>query len=396
MTLKAIVTKTNTYSLAAAAALLLLGGWGLHAVRSHLTRPAPNPPSTAPATVPTVAALGRIEPISAVIKLSVANAQDSRVNQLLVQEGDRVEANQVIATLQGIEKLQAEVAEAEQNVVVQRARVGQAETAAATPGQQAAQQATIRQLEAELRASELRNRAAVDSATATLRAAQTDYDRYRQLYDRGAVSATELDSRLKTLDTASASLRDAEAQLAGTRQTLTAQIQSATATLTQLAEVRPVDVTVAQSEVAYAQSQVDRARADLEDFYVRVPVAGQILSINTRVGERVNPDQGIVDLGQTEQMVVIAEVYETDVPRLAVGQRAEITSENGGFTNTLGGTVESVGLQIRKTDVLNSDPATDSNARVVEVKIKLDPADSQQVAGLTYMQVRVKIRVDQR
>ncbi|PZO33269.1 MAG: HlyD family secretion protein, partial [Shackletoniella antarctica] len=356
----------------------------------------PNPPSIAPAPVPTVAALGRVEPTSAVIKLSVANAQDSRVNQLLVQEGDRVEANQVIATLQGIEKLQAEVAEAEQNVVVQRARVGQAETAAATPGQQAAQQATIRQLEAELRASELRNRAAVDSATATLRAAQTDYDRYRQLYDRGAVSATELDSRLKTLDTASASLRDAEAQLAGTRQTLTAQIQSATATLTQLTEVRPVDITVAQSEVAYAQSQVDRARADLEDFYVRVPVAGQILSINTRVGERVNPDQGIVDLGQTEQMVVIAEVYETDVPRLAVGQRAEITSENGGFTNTLGGTVESVGLQIRKTDVLNSDPATDSNARVVEVKIKLDPADSQQVAGLTYMQVRVKIRVDQR
>ncbi|HZG37641.1 MAG TPA: HlyD family efflux transporter periplasmic adaptor subunit, partial [Nodosilinea sp.] len=229
---------------------------------------------------------------------------------------------------------------------------------------------------------------------ATLRQAQADYDRYRQLYARGAVSAAELDSRQKTLDTARASLQEAEAQLAGTRQTVTAQIQSANATLAQLAEVRPIDVTVAQAEVAYAQSQVERARADLEDFYVRVPVAGQILRINTRVGERVNPDQGIVDLGQTDQMVVVAEVYETDVPKLTVGQPAEITSENGGFTNTLRGQVESVGLQIRKTDVLDADPAADSNARVVEVKIRLDPTDSEQVAGLTYMQVRVKIRTN--
>jgi len=93
-------------------------------------------------------------------------------------------------------------------------------------------------------------------------------------------------------------------------------------------------------------------------------------------------------------MVVIAEVYETDVPKLSVGQRATITSENGGFSDVLEGTVESIGLQIRKTDVLNSDPAADTNARVVEVKIKLDPESSEQVAGLTYMQVRVKIQVD--
>ncbi|PSN10465.1 HlyD family secretion protein [filamentous cyanobacterium CCT1] len=394
MTLKAIATKTNTYSLAAVALLLVAGGWGVYALRSHLTRPAPAPVATAPTPVPTVAALGRIEPTSSVIKLSVANAQDSRVNQLLVREGDRVEANQVIATLQGIEKLQAEVAEAEQNVALQRAKVSQTQTAAATPSQRAAQQATIRQLEAELWATEQQNQAAIDGATATLREAQANYNRYRQLYDRGAISATELDNRQKTLDTARASLRDAEAQLAGDRQTLNAQIQSATASLDQLTEIRPVDVTVAQAEVTYAQSQADRARADLEDFYVRVPVAGQILRVNTRVGERVNPDQGIVDLGQTEQMVVIAEVYETDVPKLAIGQRAEITSENGGFTNTLRGEVESIGLQIRKTDVLDSDPAADSNARVVEVKIKLDPTASQQVAGLTYMQVRVKIQVN--
>lgn len=395
MTLKQITSRTNSYSLIAIATLLVLGGgWGIYALRSHSQRNAVVPPSIEPAPIRTVAALGRVEPTSSVIKLSVANAQDSRVNQLLVKEGDQVEANQVIATLQGIDQKQAEVAEAEYNMNVQQAKLLQARTANATPGQQSAQRATIRKLEAELRTTVMKDQAVVDGAEATLREAQSEYTRYRQLFESGAISASDLDGHLKEMETSEASLQEARSQLANTQQTLRAEIQAASETLNQLREVRPVDVAVAQAELAYARSQLERSQAELQDFYVRVPVAGQILRINTRVGERVNADEGIVDLGQTDQMVIIAEVYETDVPKLAVGQQASITSENGGFTETLRGTVESIGLQIRKTDVLNSDPAVDANARVVEVKIKLDQTDSRQVAGLTYMQVRVKIQVD--
>jgi HlyD family secretion protein len=394
MNLKHVTVKPNSYGWIAAAVLLVSAGWGAYALRSHALRRAAPPPVAEPAPVKTVAALGRVEPASSVIKLSVANAQDSRVNQLLVQAGDWVEANQVIATLQGIEQKQAEVTEAERNLEVQRVKVVQAQTAAATPSQQSAQQATIRQLEAELRTGTQRNLAAIENAEAILREAQANYTRYRELFDQGAVSGSDLDARRKTFETAEATLQEAKSQLANTQQTLQARLESASETLKQLGEVRPVDIAVAEAELEYAQSQLNRAKIGLADFSVRVPVAGQILRINTRVGERVNPDQGIVDLGQTDQMVVIAEVYETDVPKLAVGQRADIVSENGGFSETLQGTVETIGLQIRKTDVLNSDPAADTNARVVEVKIKLDPKDSQQVAGLTFMQVRVKIRVD--
>lgn len=59
-----------------------------------------------------VVALGRIQPFGEVIKLSVANAQDSRVDQILVKEGDRVQSNQVIAVLQGIERKQADLRDA--------------------------------------------------------------------------------------------------------------------------------------------------------------------------------------------------------------------------------------------------------------------------------------------
>jgi HlyD family secretion protein len=57
----------------------------------------------------------------------------------------------------------------------------------------------------------------------------------------------------------------------------------------------------------------------------------------------------------------------------------------------LGGTVRVVGLKIGKKDVLNTDPAADVDARVVEVKILLTPESSKKVAGLTYAKALVKI-----
>ena len=96
-------------------------------------------------------------------------------------------------------------------------------------------------------------------------------------------------------------------------------------------------------------------------------------------------------MGQTSQMVAVAEVYESDVRKLKVGQSATITSESGAFSQNLRGTVSSIGLQIGKQDVLNTDPAADSDSRVVEVKIAIDPTDSTTVSGLTNSKISVKI-----
>jgi HlyD family secretion protein len=129
---------------------------------------------------------------------------------------------------------------------------------------------------------------------------------------------------------------------------------------------------------------------------VRVPISGQILRINTRVGELVSTQQGIAELGRTNQMYAIAEVYETDIVKVRPGLQATITSEYGGFGGEIRGKVDQIGLQIGKTR-LNQDqsnPTNDVNARVVEVKIRLNPQDSPKVAALTGMQVRVKIDTD--
>jgi len=97
-------------------------------------------------------------------------------------------------------------------------------------------------------------------------------------------------------------------------------------------------------------------------------------------------------LGQTEQMYVVAEVYESDIGKVHLGQRATLTSD-GNTILGLHGTVNQIGLQVGKKDVLDNDPAADADARVVEVKIRLDSADSLRVASLTNMKMRVFIQI---
>ena len=338
-----------------------------------------------------VTALGRLEPEGEVIKLSVANAQDSRVNKLLVEEGDRVKAQQLIATLQGLDQKQAELAEAKQNVVVYQAKLKQIQAGEAKIAEITAQKANIARLKAQLRTERPERAAEVVDAQAELKNAEINYRRYQTLYRDGAVSQSDLDDHQELYERAQARLNQSQARLDNTISTLQEQIAQEQAMLNKLREVRPVDLAEAQAEVSYAIAQVKRIESELEDYYVRVPIEGQILKINTLVGEQVDTREGIVELGRTSQMYAIAEVYETDIGRVKVGQKATIMSEHGGFDGELQGIVDHIGLQIKKQDVLESDPAADKDARVVEVKVRLEPQDSDKVAGLTNLQVRIRI-----
>jgi HlyD family secretion protein len=60
-------------------------------------------------------------PDGEVIKVSVSNAQDSRLNQIFVKEGDRVQANQVIALLKGFDRREANLQDADAEVKLRRA-----------------------------------------------------------------------------------------------------------------------------------------------------------------------------------------------------------------------------------------------------------------------------------
>lgn len=140
------------------------------------------------------------------------------------------------------------------------------------------------------------------------------------------------------------------------------------------------------TQVEVARADLGSTQAELDLATVRSPIDGQILKINARSGERVGPE-GIAEIGATDRMYAVAEVYETDVARVRVGQRATVTSP--AFSRPIQGTVERVGLKVARQDVLHTDPAAETDARVVEVKVRLD--DSAPVAGLTNLEAAVVI-----
>jgi HlyD family secretion protein len=90
-------------------------------------------------------------------------------------------------------------------------------------------------------------------------------------------------------------------------------------------------------------------------------------------------------------MEVLLEVYESDINRVRIGQRATITSENGGFDGTLKATVNRISPQVRQREVLSTDPTRDADSRIVEVRLRLDPDDAQRVRDLTGLKVIARL-----
>ncbi len=378
-----------------------------------------------PSPIQAVAALGYIEPQGEIITVSapVFSENSPQVQKLLVQEGDYVKTGDVIAILDIRDRLQAELEQAKQGVIIAQARLQQIQAGAKNgdivaqmaryqqakaelEGQIAAQKATILNLKAQYQGEKQAQNATLESVKAELSNAKADCNRYRLLHEEGVVALQERDRLcLKAATTqervkeAQANLQritktlqnrinEAQANLSRTVATLEGQITEDKAMLDAVIEIRPVDIQVAQAEVEAAKARMNKVQTDLGMTAVRAPQDGQVLEILTRAGEMIG-SKGIVKLGQTKQMYVRAEVYETDISHVRIGQPVTINSE--GVIQNVRGTVEEIGLQINKQKILGTDPGADLDARVIKVKIRLDPNDSQRVKTLTNLQVNVVI-----
>ena len=379
-----------------------------------------------PQPINAVTALGRIEPQGKMIRLSPSpNLGGAKIAKILVQEGDRVTEGQTIALLDNYRRANAalelarqevKVAEADLAIVKAGAKQGDIDARSAglkrvqaeLEGKIAADKAEVARLKAQLRTETAEKQAASDRLKAQLRNAESEFKRYQELAREGVISDSELDSRRLTVDTAENAVAEAQASYNRTldtlqqeieqaqavarqnKNTLESQISEAQASLDSVGEVRQVDIVKAQAGVDRAIAALRQAEEDLELANVKAPSDGQIIKINAYPGEIVDVD-GVVEFAQTDKMMVVAEVYESDIGKVKVGQTATIQSETGAFADTITGKVSQVGLKIGKQDVLSTDPAADVDSRVVEVKINLDPENSDRVSHLTNSKAIVKI-----
>ncbi len=344
--------------------------------------PAPPPEPTA------VSALGQIEPEGEVIQLSVsAAAEGSKVEQLLVERGDKVQQGQVVAILDSYSSQLAALGSAKADVQTAQANLERVQ-AGAKQGDINAQQAEIDRLSAELEGQIATQKATIARLSAELNNAEVENKRYQQLFQDGAISAQARDTRSLRVDTIQQQLAAAQETLNRTITTTQVQRNEALARLESITEVRPVDVQVSQAELEKANAAVNQAQAALALTEVRSPINGRVLKVNVRPGEVVS-DRGIVAIGQTDRMYVVAEVYETDIDRVRVGQKAIVTGS--AFDEKLEGTIAQVGLEVKQQDVFESDPMVNTDNKVVEVKIRLSPESSKRVTALSNLQVQVVI-----
>lgn len=148
-----------------------------------------------------------------------------------------------------------------------------------------------------------------------------------------------------------------------------------------------VKLDAAQMDLDIAVADLAAARANLELAVVRSPLRAQILEIHAYPGERVGPE-GIMELGRTDRMYAVAEVYETDITQVQVGQTARVKTT--AMEQELTGKVERISLKVGRLDAVGTDPIAKTDARVVEVFILLD--DSEVVSRFTNMQVKIEIQ----
>ncbi|MEA5594311.1 ABC exporter membrane fusion protein [Rivularia sp. UHCC 0363] len=373
-------------------AFALSGGavfYTLVQLRSHSQQQAASTTQPIEPAIIGVAALGRLEPQGEVIRLSAPTSTGSnRVTQLLIKEGDRVRKDQTVAIMESHDISQAALNKAKVDVEVASSELARVKAGAKT-GDIQAQKEAIARLRAELEGQIATQKATIARITAEVGNAEIENQRYQELYKAGAVAASQADTRRLRLETAQQQLQEAKETLNRTIQTTKIQLDEAKATLNSVTEVRPVDVQVAQAQLESAIAVVKQRLADYELTSIRSPIAGQVLEVNIRPGEAVG-NQGIANIGKTNQMYVVAEVYETDIQKVRIGQPAVITS--AAFTGKLQGTVSQIGLQVDKQDVFDVNPQADTDSKVVDVKIRLKPEDSKKVADLTNLQVQVLIK----
>jgi HlyD family secretion protein len=334
-------------------------------------------PNTAPDKV---VALGRIEPKDGVLSLGVPTPD--RIAQIKVNEGQHVNKGEELVVLDGevMRDLERELAVIQRQQAEKRLKAitasGEAQIRVEEVRREQVEQ--VEPLEIEAQETKIKFLQAQEKNT------RKDYERYLAAGD--TIADQDKEKQRLLLNQVQTELIAAQCQL---QKMLKGRDLSRNLAKAQLEAAR-ADLQRGQSAISLdmLDKQVTQAEERLRETQVRAPSAGKILRILVREGELVH-GQPILQMANTGRMIVLTEVYETDIQRVRIGQRATITSHIFKRDDALTGKVVWKASSIGKAQVTPLDPRAAVDNRVVEVKVELD--QSARVADLIGHQVRVEI-----
>jgi HlyD family secretion protein len=290
-----------------------------------------------------------------------------RITQLLLKEGDTVKANQLLAVLDPGE-LQQE--EAFYTASAEGASSQVQESAAALRFQERQVGDQISQAEANLAAAESQRTA----AQAELDNARLSFDRADKMLKEGVVSQEQLDQARTAYQVAQSKIASLEKQIDAQR--------SAVA----LARTNADQVSIRRSQLRGTQKQqaaaaAQRAKAGVRLAYAELhaPIDGVIDVVAARVGEVVTPGQPVVTLINPDDLWVRANVEETYIDRVRIGDRLTVRLPSGEERE---GTVFYRGVEAAfatQRDVSR----TKRDIKTFEIRIRVDNSDRRLAVGMT-------------
>jgi HlyD family secretion protein len=343
----------------------------------------------APVTKTRVSALGRIEPSGGVI--SVFGLPGDRIEKLLVKQGDEVAKDTILAELASRKDR-----ELERDLVASQLREARAQRDAidaAGKAKIAVIDAEIAQLQSGRDGDMKAQDARIEALTLQRQVAQDNWNRLKGL-KRTPVSAQDLEKselvhrQAESELTAARAIRDkTEKGYDQSDALLKAKRIAAVAELEELLRRVPLDSVEGNLRIAERRLQATQVKA---------PVAGQILKVIAHEGD-ATANQPIFQLADTSAMVVIAEVYETDIRELDAWLRespgvANITSR--ALDKPLTGKVHGnkIARMIAKNHLFSMNPREDIDRRVVEVRVDIEPDSVELASRYVGLEVEVQFR----
>ena len=243
---------------------------------------------------------------------SVGAQLDGRISDMHVELGDRVEAGDILATLQN-DALKAQVEAATQDIQQRRLELDRAELADRIATQQA--EAALERALSEVEAGEARLNAA--HAEKDLR--QTELERVEELVTRGIAPDADLETARQAAQAARALAERRQAELEVTR----AEVGMARTRL-ERAALRTADRDIMRKQIAEAEANLERLKARVAYSRIRAFESGVVVALPARLGDSVIEGDPILDIWRTDQIWIRAWISEDDLSHIAQGDRAKV------------------------------------------------------------------------
>jgi HlyD family secretion protein len=247
----------------------------------------------------------------------VSSRIPGRIEALKVDEGDTVQAGQLIATIQSDDlaaaRNAAEATASSQRYLLQQARDTERQLGGSTASQ-------VVNAEAQMRAAQ----ASLVQAQAQLEHQNADTSRTVMLAGQGVASQQSRDEAVTSLDAAKAAVDTARQNVAAAA----AALKVAEANTAQ-AQAQGKAVAATHSEMKNAQALLNQAQVQLGYAQILAPISGKVNVRAARQGEVVAAGTPIVTITDLTQTWIYAPLPETQADSVQLGDSLRVVMPSG-------------------------------------------------------------------